>query len=282
MRRATIILLCLAPAAAGGNNYKNFDVALYSRVYETRQMNDPAWLESHWAAVSKNMKVDKIYLETSRDMVVVDQATLDQAKKFFLGKGLKVAGGITVTVSEANRFETYCYSNPEHRQKLKDIVEFTARNFSSRYSKGMLYVLTIPEDEGDLYYYPQNVLAQIRNVLARDMWVRLDAPAMVSLFVYDNDKFIVKSFGDAPVQARIVTDARITKLHDLVTGEEIAAQAGAGVAGGRAAQAPGGAAAAAGGRGGLMRAPGGRGGQPAVTTFDVPLKNGSYRVFSVE
>ena len=116
-------------ATAGGNNYRNFDVALYSRVYETQQMKDPAWLESRWAAVSKNMKVDKIYLETHRDTVVVDQATLDQAKKFFLSKGVKVAGGITVTISERNQFETYCYSNPEHRQMLKNVVEFTARNF---------------------------------------------------------------------------------------------------------------------------------------------------------
>ena len=123
------VLLGLSTALAGGNNYKNFDVALYARYYETRQMNDPAWLESHWEAISKNMKADKIYLETSRDMLVVYQATLDQAKKFFLGKGLKVSGGITVTVSEANQFETYCYSNPEHRQKLKDIVQFTAKNF---------------------------------------------------------------------------------------------------------------------------------------------------------
>jgi hypothetical protein len=113
---------------AGGSNYKTFDVALYSRVYETRQMNDPAWLESRWAAVSKNMKVDKIYLETHRDTIVVDQATLDQAKKFFLAKGVKVAGGITVTISERNQFETYCYSNPEH-QMLQKVVEFTARNF---------------------------------------------------------------------------------------------------------------------------------------------------------
>ncbi len=125
---------CLAPiviltALAGGANYKNFDVALYSRVYETQQMKDPAWLESRWAAVSKNMKVDKIYLETHRDTVIVDQATLDQAKQFFRSKGLKVAGGITITISERNQFETYCYANPEHRALLKKVVEFTARNF---------------------------------------------------------------------------------------------------------------------------------------------------------
>ena len=121
--------VALMTAVAGGDNYKNFDVALYSRVYETQQMKDPAWLESRWAAVSRHMKVDKIYLETHRDTVVVDQATLDQAKKFFLSKGVKVAGGITVTISERNQFETYCYSNPEHRRMLQNVVEFTARNF---------------------------------------------------------------------------------------------------------------------------------------------------------
>ena len=89
------VILCAA-AIASGNHYKNFDVAIYSRVYETQQMKDPAWLESHWQAISQNMKVDKIYLETHRDMVVVDQATLDAAKKFFLSKGVKVSGGITV------------------------------------------------------------------------------------------------------------------------------------------------------------------------------------------
>ena len=121
--------LCVSAALASGNNYKNFDVAVYSRVYETKQMKDAAWLESHWDAISRNMKIDKIYLETHRDMVVVDQETLDLAKKFFLSKGVKVAGGITATINERNQFETYCYSDPALRQKLKEVVEFTARNF---------------------------------------------------------------------------------------------------------------------------------------------------------
>jgi hypothetical protein len=115
---------------AGGNNYKNFDVAVYCRVYEVRQMKDPAYLENTWAAISKHVKVDKIYLETHRDTVVVDQETLDKAKRFFESKGLKVAGGITATINESNQFETYCYSNPEHRRKLQEVVEFTARNFN--------------------------------------------------------------------------------------------------------------------------------------------------------
>ena len=126
---ALMLVLAASALTAGGNNYKNFDVALYARVYEVQKMKDPAWLESHWEAVSKHMKVDKIYLETHRDTVVIDQETLDKAKAFFLSKGVKVSGGITVTINERNMFETYCYSEPEHRKKLKEVVEFTARNF---------------------------------------------------------------------------------------------------------------------------------------------------------
>ena len=128
-RAAALAPFLILTLFAGGNNYKNFDVALYARVYETQQMKDPAWLESRWAAVSKHMKVDKIYLETHRDTVLIDQATLDEAKTFFRSKGVKVAGGITITINERNQFETYCYANPEHRAMLQKVVEFTARNF---------------------------------------------------------------------------------------------------------------------------------------------------------
>lgn len=123
------VLFLLVPCVfAGGNNYKNFDVASYARVIDVQEMKDPAWLERSWAAVTKYVKFDKIYLETHRDTVMPDQATLDQAKKFFASKGVKVAGGITWTIMERNG-ETYCYSNPEHLKLMKKVVEFTAKNF---------------------------------------------------------------------------------------------------------------------------------------------------------
>jgi hypothetical protein len=131
-RRLVALLLAAAvtvPAAAGAGGYRSFGVAVYCRVYEVRLMKDPTYLENAWAAISPHVKITKVYLETHRDTVVVDQATLDQAKRFFEGKGVKVAGGITITINESNQFETYCYSNPEHRRKLREIVEFTARNF---------------------------------------------------------------------------------------------------------------------------------------------------------
>lgn len=125
----TLCVMCPAVFASGGN-YKNFGVAVYCRVYEVRQMKDPAYLENTWAAISKHVKVDKVYLETHRDTIVVDQETLDRAKSFFESKGVSVAGGITATINESNQFETYCYSNPEQRRKLRQVVEFTAKNFN--------------------------------------------------------------------------------------------------------------------------------------------------------
>jgi hypothetical protein len=111
------------------DDYKNFRVAIYVRAYEVKQMNDLARLELIWNTISDQVHVDKVYLETHRDQIIPDEQTLEKAKNFFNGKGVKTSGGITLTVSEMNRFETYCYSNPEHRKKVKEIVELTARHF---------------------------------------------------------------------------------------------------------------------------------------------------------
>lgn len=135
MRRARavfITLLCAGLFAAeleAAGAYRNFQVSVYARVYEVRRMSDPAWLESRWRDISRQVKVDKIYLETHRDMIVADKATMLAARRFFQEHGVSVAGGITVTVNEMNRFQTYCYSNPEHRKKLKEVVEYTASLF---------------------------------------------------------------------------------------------------------------------------------------------------------
>ncbi len=122
------LLLVLASPFSGGANYQNFDVASYARVMDVQEMKDPAWLERNWVEVTKYVKFDKIYLETHRDTVMPDQATLDQAKKFFASKGVKVAGGITWTINE-HAGETYDYANPKDLARMKQVVEFTAKNF---------------------------------------------------------------------------------------------------------------------------------------------------------
>jgi hypothetical protein len=80
---------------------------------------------------------------------------------------------------------------------------------SADYANSRLYILTIPDNYGDLYNLPAEILTQIREVLARDMYVRLDGPSQVAMFVYDNDTFIVESFLPDSVDVKIVTDKRI-------------------------------------------------------------------------
>ena len=109
--------------------YENFNVAVYCRAYEVAKMNDPGWLGPVWDHISRQVHVDKVYLETHRDLLMVEEETLEAAIDFFTGKGIEVAGGITYTINERNYFETFCYTNPEHRQKVKEIAEYTARFF---------------------------------------------------------------------------------------------------------------------------------------------------------
>ena len=60
--------------------------------------------------MSRHIKVDKVYLETHRDTIVADEATIEGARRFFEQRGIHTSGGITLTVNERNRFETYCTS----------------------------------------------------------------------------------------------------------------------------------------------------------------------------
>ena len=123
---AVLALLCCISASA---KHKNFKVSIYVRAYEVEKMKDTQWLESTWKTISSQLDVDKIYLETHRDMLLVDDATLDKAKKFFEKQGLEVAGGITYTISEPNDFETFSYSDPKDRAWVQKVAETTARHF---------------------------------------------------------------------------------------------------------------------------------------------------------
>jgi hypothetical protein len=124
----TLIILFINSALFPGN-YKNFTVAVYARAYEVRDMNNLEKLDSIWTLVTQQVKIDKIYLETHRDIVTVDDKTIEKVKKYFESKGVKVAGGITYTINESNHFETFCYSNTEQREQVKKIAELTARHF---------------------------------------------------------------------------------------------------------------------------------------------------------
>ncbi len=133
-----------------------------------------------------------------------------------------------------------------------------------RYSRGALYVLDIPDNPGDLYELPQPVLNALRTSLQSDFPVRIDAPARVSLFAYDNGTFIVQSFRDEPALVGIWVRGVRTSLADLISGDSLTpAQALT------ASQSP----TARGPRAGTT--------QPARTEFLIQVPPHSYRVFAV-
>ncbi len=129
MKRIFFLVLALMASLPLRADHKNFTVSVYVRAYEVEKMKDAEWLESTWKTISSQLDVDKIYLETHRDLLLVDDTTLEKAKAFFLKQGLEVAGGITYTIDESNNFETFSYSDPGDRAMVRKIAEHTARHF---------------------------------------------------------------------------------------------------------------------------------------------------------
>jgi hypothetical protein len=93
-----------------------------------------------------------------------------------------------------------------------------------KYSKGVLYVLTIPENFSDLYRIPPAAISEIKSYLMRGFPVQLDGPNRVALFAYDNNTFIVQSFLPQETDVRITLDAKFTSLRDVVTGQQTTGQ----------------------------------------------------------
>lgn len=70
------------------------------------------------------------------------------------------------------------------------------------YGEGTISVITIPDDFGDLYAYPREVLNLIRALFAKECAFLLDGPSMIQLFTYDNNTAILHS--DLPYEERII------------------------------------------------------------------------------
>jgi hypothetical protein len=93
---------------------------------------------------------------------------------------------------------------------------------SCDYSKGKLFVLTIPDDPADLYALPPAVLSVIRAALGKAEPVRIDnAPAQVALFRYDNNTFIVQNYLSTNAEVTVSMAGVTAEIHDLLTGETL-------------------------------------------------------------
>ena len=87
------------------------------------------------------------------------------------------------------------------------------------YSKGMLFVLTIPDDFGNLYDYPAAALNVIRRAMSKDVGAYIEGPSKVALFPYDNQTLVVENFNDEAVSLKVVINTPVLQLRNLLTGE---------------------------------------------------------------
>jgi len=96
----------------------------------------------------------------------------------------------------------------------------------NRYSQGVLYVWTMPDNFTDLYTLPPEVTGAIKNFVMRGFPARLDGPAQVALFAYDNRTFIVESFlpEATDVKISVLDGAGPVRLKNLVSGEILESQ----------------------------------------------------------
>jgi hypothetical protein len=106
------------------------------------------------------------------------------------------------------------------------------------YGKGKLYVLTVPDNFSDLYELPEPTLDALRSYVMGEFPVRIDAPAKVSLFAYDNGSMVVESFRDEPVEVTVRTKSSVARLENLQTGAVLEGTTAAAKGGRRSAQAP--------------------------------------------
>lgn len=89
------------------------------------------------------------------------------------------------------------------------------------YSKGILFVLTIPDDFGNLYDYPAGALNVIRKAMSKDTGAYFEGPSKVALFPYDNKTMVVENFNDEAVNLRVVINDKVSALRNLLTGEQL-------------------------------------------------------------
>jgi hypothetical protein len=129
-------------AGCAAGNYQNFDVAIYIPVGVVQRFENPETLRNEWETISRQVKVDKVYIESERDRRVADEQLLEKVKKFFQDRGVRAAGGVTFSDNNSSQFRSFCYTNPEDRAFVKGIMEMTARHFDEIILDDFFFVTT--------------------------------------------------------------------------------------------------------------------------------------------
>src|ERR1035441_2343749 len=109
----TFLALLLLVVGARAASYSHLSIAVYFRYQEVQSTpNNLAQFSNSWANVEKQVKVDKVYLETTRNGELATEAAVTTMKKFFADRGIKASGGLGLTVQESAGFQSYLFIKP--------------------------------------------------------------------------------------------------------------------------------------------------------------------------
>jgi hypothetical protein len=123
-------VLAFSAQAQTATHYKSFIVSTYMIQGTVQSMIDGSMDPAEtWSNLTRNLKIDKIYIEVMRNHTLVNEAGLEKLKKFFQDRGVQVCGGLAFSVSEANGYQGFDYADPENRDFAKKAVEMAARHF---------------------------------------------------------------------------------------------------------------------------------------------------------
>ena len=135
-------LLCATLSCYAGN-YTNFSVSIYIPVNVVQSFDNPQKLADDWNTISRQLKVDKVYVEVQRDRRLLTDEQAGRVKKFFLDHGVQVAGGMALSDgSIGGQFKTFCYTDPNDRAFIKNAVELAARHFDEVIQDDFFFVVT--------------------------------------------------------------------------------------------------------------------------------------------
>src|SRR5208283_2362159 len=153
-------LALLFPGIARAGNYTNFDVAIYIPVGVVQRFENPENLTNDWNRIRRQLKVDKVYIEVQRDRNLAGDALLEQVKKFFLDRGVRVAGGMALSDGGSGQFRSFCYTDPADREFIKQATELAARHFDEIIQDDFFFVTT--KNDSDIAAKGTNSWTQFR------------------------------------------------------------------------------------------------------------------------
>lgn len=112
-------------------SYNNFNAAIYCPVGNLIDIKDIEAFAKRFEWIERNVKVGKVYLETYRGGTRIEAEQLKRVIAFFQSRGIATSGGITTDTEDNGEggFYPLCYTSPETRKMLTELVEFTAGFF---------------------------------------------------------------------------------------------------------------------------------------------------------